>query len=95
MKKALGVAALTAILVLTGCSSIKEGTIIAKEYEEGRYYSTTSCSLVGKTTVCTPITHYDDPDWKIYLQNGDEKGWREISEESWLKLEVGQWVRVE
>jgi hypothetical protein len=89
VKTFLFAAAVSAVLI-SGCSYPSTGTVIGKHYEPKRTYS--SCSLVGKITVCSPRT--DDEDWVVTLRNGDTEWDEEVSEDYYNAVENGdRWVR--
>lgn len=92
MKKTLTVL-LASILFLTGCSQISSGTITKKEHEPGNYYITTICNLVGKVTVCTPITQYDNEDWRFDIHEGDKDGFVYVTPETFDSYEVGDYFK--
>jgi hypothetical protein len=91
-KAILGALLVTAGL-LVGCSPISEGVITAKVIEPAHYYTTTICHLVGKITVCTPMTQYDDQDWRFDIRKDDETGYIYTTEEDFNKFEVGDYVK--
>lgn len=93
-RKLVALAALA--LLLTGCSSsISSGTITAKVHEPGHYYSSQVCNLIGKVMVCTPITSYDDEDWRFDIVDGEKTGYIYVTKESFDKFEVGDYVQGE
>lgn len=86
------------LLLLTGCSAINAGYITKKVAEPGNYVTTMSCTTIGEITTCTPITTYDDPDWRFYLVekadplNKDRKtGWVYVTPETFDEYEVGDY----
>lgn len=76
-------------LTLSACSSISSGTITKKIDEPGHTVTSVICHLVGKITICTPYTTYDDEDWRFDLRSGDKTGWVYVSHETFDAYEVG------
>lgn len=61
-----GALVLGVLVLLTGCTHPPaHGVVVNRHYSAGYYYSTTSCHLVGKVTICTPITSYSPPSWSL------------------------------
>lgn len=95
MKKlaATTLAGVALALALVGCSPIDSGTITNKTFEPEHSVHTTQCTLVGKITVCTPVTrHYDDA-WKFDLRKGDETGWVYVTESEYESYDIGDEYR--
>lgn len=93
MKKLALAVVLPLAVILAGCSAISSGTITGKEAEPGHYYTTQTCTPVGKVTVCTPHTYYDDPDWRFDITEGKDSGWVYVTEETYGAYEVGDYWR--
>ncbi|QJD51766.1 hypothetical protein SEA_ASHTON_27 [Microbacterium phage Ashton] len=80
------------LLTLTGCgSSISTGTITGKTHSPAYVVSTTICTPVGKTTVCTPSTQYYPESWHFSLVNGDEEGYVYVDVDTYDNYDVGDW----
>lgn len=98
----LGAAAVLAALALSGCggSSVSEGTVIAKEYDDPdswvymqpNYMTTCSnnvCTqrLIGFTT----IPMQDGPHWRLRLKQGDKADWAEVGADVFAEYRVGDY----
>lgn len=88
----LGVLALGIIvLALAGCSTLSSGIITNKAYSPGYWYTTTTCQLVGKNTVCTPHQAYWPPSHRFDLRDGDKEGFIYVDEFTYHEYEVGDY----
>lgn len=90
-KKALVIILAAIGFILVGCSPIRSGVITAKEFEPSRSYITTQCHLVGKVTHCTPITNYDDEDWRFDIKSEKDEGYVYVTPEEFEQYEVGDY----
>lgn len=87
---------LTLAILAVGCGAPSKGTVVDKRYEEPRTdtYWTDECIVYGSNGTCTyhqMVQHerYDDEDWKLLLQDGNNKGWREVSHAEYLATKIG------
>lgn len=84
-----------AILVLSGCSSISAGAITEKNHTQSwtQIISTTSCTTVGKTTVCSPHIYsvYHPESWEFDLRAGKKDGYAYVSEDTYAHYNVGDY----
>lgn len=98
MKRLAALAFVVGTLILAGCSSISAGTITNKVAEPGMYTTTQSCAGYNKDGACSvwvPITSYDDPDWRFDIQEGDDRGWVYVSQDTFDRYEVGDYFAVD
>lgn len=101
MKKVLGILGAAGILLaLTGCADgPHQGYIKTKEYSPAYATTTQSCSPVGKTTICTPITtwHSESYAFDLYAQKWDQDkphGWVEVDPQTYAKYHEGDFVNL-
>lgn len=86
--------AVAVIAFLAGCSSIQSGTITSKDHRGA--FTTTSCTMVGKVLVCTPIFH--PATWWFNIQGPDQNGETQtgyvyVDEPTWNAYEVGDYYQ--
>lgn len=93
MKRKRIAAVLVIAASLTGCSTMKAGTVIDKSHDEARTTFTTICS--GQPLICRPQPIYDDEDWDLQIREGDQEGWVGVSEETFDRVEVGDYWEAE
>lgn len=94
MKRLSAVGLIALALLLSACSSISSGIITDKVSEPGHYWTTQQCVSYNAKGVCTvwmPQTHYDDPDWRFDIRDGDKSGWVYVSEDTFNRYEVGDY----
>lgn len=88
--------ALLVLLVLSACAPSK-GTIEKKDYD-GEFYmwqaGYQSCSGTGASRSCVTIPghmQYYPASYDLYIVNGDDKGWKSVSPETYEKANVGDY----
>lgn len=77
-------------VVLAACGGPTSGTVIGKQYDAPSTYFITSCSLIGKVTVCTPIPEEQPECWEIDLKSGDDTGSVCVDQKTFSAAIVGQ-----
>jgi hypothetical protein len=88
MRRIKRVALVLAILALTGCSAIHEGTITDKNYRPA--FTSTTVIYCGKGCVI-PSTTYHPESWTFSLEYGDEDGWVRVAEPTYETYDVGDY----
>ena len=84
--------AIVLLPVMTACSQISSGRVIAKQHEPGHYSYYESCSYIGKSMFCHPMPFYVAPSWELDLrQSAKESGWRDVTESDYDRYKVGDW----
>lgn len=78
---------LALLLLLTACSPIDSGRITGKHHSDAYWYTTTVC--VGKPLICHPQVNYVPARWSFDLEQDDETGWANVSEETFAEYDVG------
>lgn len=93
MKKSVLAVAGAAIvaLALTACSPISSGTVTGKEFHPSHNETITTCHLIGKVTICTPMTHRVDDKWQLDLTKGDKTGWVDVDKSTYDRTSVGDY----
>ena len=92
VKKSGGViAVLAAILLLAGCSAISDGYITNKTFTPSYTTSSVWCHLVGKVTICQPITTFHPDSWQFDIKKEDETGYVSVTEEEYNSYETGEY----
>lgn len=83
--------AAAALAGLTACAP-DHGVIHAKAYTPAHTTFTTSCSLIGKITVCHPVPLYEGPEWSFDLYaSKDDHGWHDVDEHDYDTHQVGDY----
>lgn len=77
-----------------GVSETISGTITEKVYEPERRWTTTTTTIVGKVPVTNTHHHFDDEDWKMYIEGYTKRGKtvktvKEIQESKFNGLDIG------
>lgn len=71
-------------VVLSGCAAtLDRGVVEGKDYHAA--YTTVVVS--GKT----PVPIYHPERWVLHLRDGDQKGYRKVTEDEYSRYEIGQW----
>lgn len=92
MRKWLGIIGLAIVaLVVAGCSSISSGIITNKVYNPGYWYTTTTCQLIGKTTICTPHTNYMPETYRFDITDSGKNGFVYVNGAAYNEYEVGDY----
>lgn len=65
---AVSIGAIALSLAACGPDPMVEGTVVAKDYEPERTWTTTNFILVGKVMVPQTITHTDDEDFILVVE---------------------------
>lgn len=95
--KYLKIVVLFLLLLLVSACAPDQGTIEKKKYvEEYEYWvaGTTSCTGTGAQQRCTNTPGYYQyvPDsYRLYVVNGDDKGWISVSEGTYESAHVGDY----
>ena len=96
---------LAAVLVLAAAcggqgNKLTHGKVIEKSYDDPDSWTTLVCAAYGQNGICTVYvtqTHHDPAHWELRIRGYDtdekvRKEWHEVSEATYLSLEVGdQW----
>jgi len=93
VKKKLAIIAI-ALLALTGCSSISEGTITEKNHQNGYYYPVTYCAFYSSKGLCSGyMTRYDymPESWWFDITQDTKDGWVYVGELTYEEYEVGDY----
>jgi uncharacterized protein YceK len=91
-KKAL--AMLAAVMLLAGCSSISEGTIVEKKHSDAYYYPVTYCMIYNSKGACSAFAtrmDYMPESWWFDIEKGDQTGWVYVGELTFDKYNVGDY----
>lgn len=79
------VGAITAGLLLAGCSDPpKQGVVVSIEYDAAHYDTYLYCGqymTVNKVLTCMvwlPAQSYVPDNWSLKLRNGSDEGWRDV-----------------
>lgn len=75
------------IFCLTGCSNIRDGVVIEKEYKGS--YITMTPMRVGKIMTVIPVHHGES--YNLKIKNGEEERWVIVSKEEYEKCEIGDY----
>lgn len=67
----------------------ESGTVLSKWYEEPRTWVQMVPISTGKTTIMVPITHYDDEDWCIEIENDGKRRVLYVSESVYETVQLG------
>lgn len=79
---------------ITACGSPDHGIVHDKRHEDAYVYTTQLCTSYGKygCTVWIPQLHHVPASWALDVYNGDEHGWREVSQQLYDATQVGDTV---
>jgi hypothetical protein len=93
MKYLRGLVALLLFIFVAACNRAPDtGTITKKDYDAGYYYFTYVCASYDKSGYCVvnvPIQNYEPEHFRVFVVNGDKKGWAEVSHGDYDRYEVG------
>lgn len=80
-----------AVCLIAACGSPppSSGTVVEKSYDDPDSIPVTSCSPVGKTTVCHTTWINDGPHWRLLIDGDSEHGWVSVDPATWDSLHVG------
>lgn len=92
--------ALVAVVALLGCgegNKLKQGTVIARDYDDPDTWWSTICVARNKDGWCTlsmPVEEHDGPHWRLQVRGYDEDGkereeWHGVTETLYDLGEVG------
>lgn len=95
MKRVLGVIA----IALIACAP-SQGTVIAKDFEPAHTELRMQYMRIGDTTMMIPVQDYYPDYWSVRLRNCTQEskcktGWRQVTQDSYDRINVGDWVNVE
>ena len=80
-------AGLALLLALASCAGPDSGVITEKDSDPASTY--VYMQPAGKSYI--PITQYRPPSWQFLLEDGDGRGWVEVSEATWNAYAVGDY----
>jgi hypothetical protein len=81
------------LVFAAGCSQMEKGKVVSKMYYPASTYTTMMCgsySTQGMCNVWIPQTNFVPESWEFFLRDGDEEGYRTVSEEEYNSYKVGQ-----
>lgn len=70
---------------------ILEGRVVSKHYEPARTWVQIVPIATGKVTMVVPITHFDDEDWIIRVDDGERQQNVYLTEDRYDQTDVGDW----
>ena len=85
------ITAFAAMLLLAGCSPISEGYITKKEFTPAHSSTWTWCHMVGKITMCQPMTTYYDDEWTFDIKKGKETGFVDVNKQEYNSYSIGDY----
>ncbi len=97
-KASLVGASIVMVLALAACGAPKQGTVHDKRYSEGYYSTYFMCASYNTDGICTvniPQQQWNPPSWALDIYNGDDHGWRSVTEGTYNSVQVGDYVNLE
>lgn len=91
---ALLVLAPALLLGLAACGGPDHGVVHDKRHQDAYIYTTQICTSYGKygCQAYVPQFHRAPPSWALDIYDGDEHGWRDVSEETYDATQIGDTV---
>jgi hypothetical protein len=86
MKRYAALAVLS--LGLVACAP-ESGEVVDRDYSPAWFTTSTSCTTSGNVRVCTPITTHYPESWSLRLDDGENRGWREVDPDEYGACHIG------
>lgn len=90
--KIMATLALVTALALTGCGP-EQGTVLDKNHTEEYYTYNQTCTGYNQNGTCRsymPTQQYHPDSYSLLLENGEDKGWRSVTEGTYNEYEIGE-----